>query len=90
LLHGAHLQAEKLGCDGRIEEAQGVLKLCDQLKDERTALQEVVVLTFNHLIVTSVCASLGHVLSLYLCKNLFSLQAQCLQVCRLVTAVMIW
>jgi len=30
-----------LGCDGRIEEAQGVLKLCDQLKDERTALQEV-------------------------------------------------
>jgi len=30
-----------LGCEGRIEESQGVLKLCDQLKDERTALQEV-------------------------------------------------
>jgi len=33
-----------LGCEGRIEEAQGVLKLCDQLKDERTALQEVVMI----------------------------------------------
>ena len=31
-----------MGCEGHIEEAQGVLKLCDQLKDERTALQEVV------------------------------------------------
>jgi len=31
-----------LGCEGRIEEAQGVLKLCDQLKEERIALQEVI------------------------------------------------
>lgn len=37
----ARLQAEKLGCEGHIEEAQGVLKLCDQLKEERTTLQEV-------------------------------------------------
>lgn len=33
-------QAETLGCEGRVEEAQGVLKLCDQLKEERTSLQE--------------------------------------------------
>lgn len=38
------LQAEKLGCEGKVEEAQGVLKLCDQLKEERTQLQEVVFL----------------------------------------------
>jgi len=31
-----------LGCEGRIEEAQGVLKLSDQLKEERIALQEVI------------------------------------------------
>lgn len=34
------MQAEALGCEGRVEEAQGVLKLCDQLKEERYALQE--------------------------------------------------
>lgn len=34
------IQAETLGCEGRVEEAQGVLKLCDQLKEERCALQE--------------------------------------------------
>ena len=34
-------QAERLGCEGKVEEAQGVLKLCDQLKEERTQLHEV-------------------------------------------------
>ena len=32
------IQAEKLGCDGKVEEAQGVMKLVDQLKDERELL----------------------------------------------------
>ena len=34
-------QAERLGCEGKVEEAQGVLKLCDQLREERMNLQEV-------------------------------------------------
>ncbi len=34
-------EAESLGCEGRVEEAQGVMKLCEQLKDERTQLEEV-------------------------------------------------
>ena len=32
------IQAEKLGCDGKVEEAQGVMKLVDQLKEERELL----------------------------------------------------
>ncbi|XP_060068636.1 luc7-like protein 3 [Ylistrum balloti] len=28
-------QAEELGCEGKVEEAQGVMKLCDQLREER-------------------------------------------------------
>ncbi|KAK7111141.1 luc7-like protein 3 isoform X2 [Littorina saxatilis] len=32
-------QAEELGCEGKVEEAQGVMKLCDQLKEERTQIQ---------------------------------------------------
>ncbi|ELT88918.1 hypothetical protein CAPTEDRAFT_219978 [Capitella teleta] len=32
-------QAEQLGCEGKVEEAQGVMKLCDQLKDERSELE---------------------------------------------------
>ncbi len=35
------MQAEELGCAGKVEEAQGVMKLCDQLKDERTQLEQV-------------------------------------------------
>lgn len=35
------LQAEELGCEGKVEEAQGIMKLCDQLNEERTQLQNV-------------------------------------------------
>jgi len=41
-----------MGCEGRVEEAQGVLKLCDQLKEERAQLQEV--LFGLHLFIASV------------------------------------
>ena len=34
-------QAEQLGCEGKVEEAQGVLKLCEQLRDEREQLNNV-------------------------------------------------
>ena len=34
-------QAEELGCEGKVEEAQGIMKLCDQLNEERTQLQNV-------------------------------------------------
>jgi hypothetical protein len=34
-------KAEELGCNGEVEEAQGTMKLCDQLKEERETLQEV-------------------------------------------------
>ena len=37
-------QAEELGCEGKVEEAQGVMKLCDQLKEERLQIQNVSVL----------------------------------------------
>ncbi len=33
-------KAEQLGCEGRVEEAQGVMKLCERLKEERTELEE--------------------------------------------------
>lgn len=33
-------QVEQLGCEGKVEEAQGIMKLCDQLKEEREALQK--------------------------------------------------
>lgn len=35
------LQAEELGCEGKVEEAQGIMKLCDQLNEERSQLQNV-------------------------------------------------
>jgi len=31
---------EKLGSEGEVEEAQSLMKLCDQLKDEREQLQQ--------------------------------------------------
>ena len=31
-------QAEVLGCEGKVEEAQGVMKLCEQLREEREQL----------------------------------------------------
>ncbi|CAM1302591.1 LUC7L3 (predicted), partial [Pycnogonum litorale] len=33
-------QVEQLGCEGKVEEAQGVMKLCDQLKTDREALRK--------------------------------------------------
>jgi hypothetical protein len=35
------LEAEVLGCEGKVEEAQGVMKLCEQLQEERTHLNTV-------------------------------------------------
>lgn len=35
------VQAEELGCEGKVEESQGVMKLVDQLKDERHQLETV-------------------------------------------------
>ena len=32
-------EAERLGSEGNVEEAQGLLKLCDQLREERDALR---------------------------------------------------
>lgn len=34
-------KVEELGCQGNVDEAQGVMKLCDQLKEERDQLQNV-------------------------------------------------
>lgn len=34
-------QAENLGCEGKVEEAQGVMKLCDLLREERKVLENV-------------------------------------------------
>ncbi|KAH7942930.1 hypothetical protein HPB52_002705 [Rhipicephalus sanguineus] len=33
-------QVEQLGCEGKVEEAQGIMKLCDQLKEERKSLDK--------------------------------------------------
>lgn len=32
-------ETEAAGCDGDVEKAQGLMKLCDQLKDEREQLK---------------------------------------------------
>lgn len=34
-------QAEQLGCEGKVEEAQGVMKLCEQLREERQQLDAI-------------------------------------------------
>jgi hypothetical protein len=34
-------EAEDAGCAGDVEKAQGLLKLCDQLKEEREQLKYV-------------------------------------------------
>lgn len=39
--NGCLIQAEELGCEGKVEEAQGIMKLCDQLNEERSQLQNV-------------------------------------------------
>ena len=40
-LFGACLQAEELGCEGKVEEAQGMMMLCEKLKEERNDLESV-------------------------------------------------
>ncbi|XP_066292378.1 luc7-like protein 3 isoform X2 [Branchiostoma lanceolatum] len=39
-INGLLEQVEQLGCEGKVEEAQGVMKLCDQLKEEREQLRQ--------------------------------------------------
>lgn len=39
-INGLEAEAEKAGTDGNVEQAQGLMKLCDQLKDERDALKK--------------------------------------------------
>ena len=34
-------KAEELGCSGEVEEAQGTMRLCEQLREERDALKAV-------------------------------------------------
>ncbi|XP_074648335.1 luc7-like protein 3 [Tubulanus polymorphus] len=38
-------EAENLGCEGKVEEAQGVMKLCDQLTEERSQMENETVNT---------------------------------------------
>lgn len=33
-------EAEQMGTQGQVEEAQGLMKLCDQLKEERDTLRK--------------------------------------------------
>ncbi|KAJ8317869.1 hypothetical protein KUTeg_002960 [Tegillarca granosa] len=55
-------QAEELGCEGKVEESQGVMKLCDQLREERTQLETnvpyVSTLQPKEMEVCTVCGSL--------------------------------
>jgi len=39
-INGLVQEAEQMGTRGHVEEAQGLMKLCDQLKDERDALRK--------------------------------------------------
>ena len=48
-------QAEELGCEGKVEEAQGIMKLCDQLNEERTQLQNVSTACQTALVSLSIC-----------------------------------
>ena len=41
LYAGRWLQAEELGCEGEVEEAQGIMLLCEKLKEERSQLESV-------------------------------------------------
>ena len=36
-----------MGCEGKVEEAQGVMKLVDQLKEERDVLTAKVIITLT-------------------------------------------
>lgn len=39
-INGLVQEAEQMGIRGHVEEAQGLMKLCDQLKEERDALRK--------------------------------------------------
>ncbi|XP_045478267.1 luc7-like protein 3 [Harmonia axyridis] len=39
-INGLEAEAEKAGTDGKVEQAQGLMMLCDKLKDERDALNK--------------------------------------------------
>ncbi|XP_044759633.1 luc7-like protein 3 [Coccinella septempunctata] len=39
-INGLEAEAEKAGTDGNVEQAQGLMMLCDKLKDERDALKK--------------------------------------------------
>ncbi|XP_054722031.1 luc7-like protein 3 isoform X2 [Uloborus diversus] len=39
-INGLLVQVENLGCEGKVEEAQGIMKLCEQLKEERETLRK--------------------------------------------------
>ncbi|GIY48078.1 luc7-like protein 3 [Caerostris extrusa] len=39
-INGLLVQVENLGCEGKVEEAQGIMKLCEQLKEEREGLRK--------------------------------------------------
>ncbi|GBN99652.1 Luc7-like protein 3, partial [Araneus ventricosus] len=39
-INGLLVQVENLGCEGKVEEAQGIMKLCEQLEEERAALKK--------------------------------------------------
>lgn len=39
-INGLEKEAEQAGNDGNVEQAQGLMKLCDQLKEERDALKK--------------------------------------------------
>lgn len=39
-INGLVEEAEKAGNDGNVEQAQGLMKLCDQLKEERDTLKK--------------------------------------------------
>lgn len=41
-INGLELEAEKAGTDGNVEQAQGLMKLCDQLKEERDNLRKII------------------------------------------------
>lgn len=41
-INGLEAEAEQAGTDGNVEQAQGLMKLCDQLKEERDGLRKQV------------------------------------------------
>lgn len=41
-INGLEVEAEKAGTDGNVEQAQGLMKLCDQLKEERDNLRKII------------------------------------------------